>query len=232
MPSSTLQPVESFGGEGGWLTNSKTEVPRHDRCHGPRAGKGVSTYQLGAGACRIREHKLLLPRRPQKKAKSTSTMSHIRHDSAHDAQANALATYLVTGAARGIGLELTRQLFSLPRSEVGQVFALTRSEPSEALQDIIQKSNGRVVSVIASVNDPESIKRAVEDVGSHVGSSGLDVLVNNAAIAGGTPGRKMMAVETEQMEQIFDTNVIGVHRMIAAFLPLLRQSKQKKVINM
>lgn len=148
------------------------------------------------------------------------------------ATADTMATYVITGTSKGIGLELTRQLSELPESDVKKVFAISRSQPSQALEDLIQGSNGRVVSVIASVCDSESVKRAADNIQCHVGTEGVDVLVNNAGVAGVTPGGSVVDMETEQMERCFDTNVIGPHRMIAVFMPLLSQGREKKVINM
>lgn len=143
-----------------------------------------------------------------------------------------MASYVITGASKGIGLELTKQLSALGDGDVGLICAITRSQPSEALQEVIHGSNGRVISIIASVSDLESVKRAAEEVRSHVGRRGLDVLVNNAGIAGVTPGGAITDMEIQQMENCFDTNVIGAHRMISTFMPLLREGHQRKVINM
>lgn len=90
-----------------------------------------------------------------------------------------MATFLITGASRGVGLELTRQLLSLPASQVGRVFAATRSEPPTALRELL-KTSDRAVHVFASVDDTESVQKAAKDVGAELGGSGLDVLVNNA----------------------------------------------------
>lgn len=143
-----------------------------------------------------------------------------------------MATYAISGTAKGIGLELTKQLSSLPESEVAQIFAITRSQPSPALQDLIENSKGRVINILASVNDLESVQHAADEIKSHVGCRGLDVLVNNAGIAGVSHGGQIVNMEAEHMARCFDTNVVGAHRMISAFLPLLRESKQKKVMNM
>lgn len=139
-----------------------------------------------------------------------------------------MATYLVTGAARGIGLELTKQLAEL---QGAQVFALTRSEPTAALRTLIDGSGGRVVSVLAAVDDTESVREAACKVEAHLGAEGgLDVLVNNAGIAGSMS--PMEDCPPEELAQVLDTNLVGPQRVITAFLPLLRAGKEKKVINM
>lgn len=140
-----------------------------------------------------------------------------------------MASYLITGASRGIGLELTKQLLELPVSQVGKLFAVTRSDPSAPLRDLINKSPDRAVHILASVDDTESVQRAARDVKAKLGAQGLDVLVNNAGIQGFSPGGTKTA-PPEQMAQMFDVNVIGPQRMIAAFLPLLEAGNQKKVI--
>jgi NAD(P)-dependent dehydrogenase (short-subunit alcohol dehydrogenase family) len=92
-----------------------------------------------------------------------------------------MTSYLVTGTARGIGLELVNQLCELPASEVGIIFATSRSE-SPALKALAQRSSGKVFFVQLDTTDEVSIKYAVEKVSEKLNGKGLDVLVNNAGI--------------------------------------------------
>lgn len=94
-----------------------------------------------------------------------------------------MSTYLVTGGGRGIGLELTRQLAELDRSQVSKVLATTRGQPSKALSDLVAASAGRVVHVPCEVTVPASIERAVALIGSELASNGLDVLINNVGVS-------------------------------------------------
>ena len=141
-----------------------------------------------------------------------------------------MGTYVITGASRGIGLELTKQLLELPISQVGKIFALSRSAPPAPLQKLIEKNSDRVNHVTASVDDTDSINRAAKDVKAKLGAKGLDVLVNNAGMSAFSPNGTRN-VPPEQLASIFDVNVIGTHRVTAAFLPLLEAGNQKKVIN-
>ena len=141
-----------------------------------------------------------------------------------------MATYLITGASRGIGLELTKQLIQLPASQVGKVFTVSRSEAPPALQELLTNNPDRVVHILASINDTASVQKAAQDVKAKLDGSGLDVLVNNAGIQQFAGSAKDM--KPEEMAHEFDINCVGPHRMIRAFLPLLEAGKQKKVINM
>jgi NAD(P)-dependent dehydrogenase (short-subunit alcohol dehydrogenase family) len=142
-----------------------------------------------------------------------------------------MATYLITGASRGIGFELTKQLLELPSSQVAKVFAVCRSDSSVQLRELIEKNPDRVIQVLASVEDLESVRAAAVDVETKLGNAGLDVLVNNAGIQEFSPGGTK-DMPPEQLAHSLDINLIGPHRMISTFLPLLEKGKQKKVINM
>jgi NAD(P)-dependent dehydrogenase (short-subunit alcohol dehydrogenase family) len=143
-----------------------------------------------------------------------------------------MATYLITGTAKGVGLELTKQLSELPGSQVAKIFAITRSPPTPALSDLISRNNGRVVNVLASVDDTKSVEKAAEEIKGQLGSKGLDVLINNAAIQQHSPNNKMEDFSPADFSRILETNLVGPHRMVTAFLPLLRAGTQKKIINM
>ncbi|KAK6002550.1 hypothetical protein QM012_001300 [Aureobasidium pullulans] len=142
-----------------------------------------------------------------------------------------MATYLITGASRGIGLELTKQLLELPASKVSTVFAVARNVESDAIRQLVKEYPDRIYPVSASVDDTASVQEAAETVKTKLSGHGLDVLVNNAGIAGLTPG-SIKDMEPDQLAQILDVNVIGTQRVTSAFMPLLEQGTQKKIINM
>ncbi|THY69805.1 NAD(P)-binding protein [Aureobasidium pullulans] len=141
-----------------------------------------------------------------------------------------MATYLITGASRGIGLELTKQLLDLPASQVSKIFAVARNTDTGLLQELVQKHHDRVVPISASVQDNASVQKAVEAVKANLQGKGLDVLVNNAGVMDHSPG-KIGSMETDQLTWTLDINVVGVQRVTAAFLPLLEQGTQKKIVN-
>lgn len=93
-----------------------------------------------------------------------------------------MSTYLITGAGRGIGLELARQLAKLDHTQVSKVFATTRGEPSKGLSDLVGASAGRVAHVPCEVTATASVEKAVALVAAELANNGLDVLINNVGV--------------------------------------------------
>ncbi len=93
-----------------------------------------------------------------------------------------MATYLITGCSRGIGLGLVTELASLPATEISTIFATARSE-SPALKELVKGSAGRVVFVKLDVADENSVTEMAKEVEEKLGGKGWDGLVNNAGIA-------------------------------------------------
>lgn len=142
-----------------------------------------------------------------------------------------MSTYLITGTSRGIGFELVKQLLDLPSNEVSSIFAVTRSDPSDALRRLIENSDGRVVNVIMDdLTDETKVRRAIEDVDARLQGRGIDVLVNNAGTTAYSP--ELVELPCSQLVDVLRVNVAGVHVLTAAAMPLLQKGKEKKVINM
>ena len=157
-----------------------------------------------------------------------------------------MASYLITGASRGFGLALARQLASLPASDVSKVFATARGD-GPALEELAQKSPGRVVVVTLDVTNETSIKQAAAEVEAKLEGRGLDVLINNAGVCQyASDGVKSMRAFLlpnvsqhksanglrDNLTESLTINVLGVHWVTRAFLPLLQKGNQKKVANM
>ncbi|KAL6232363.1 hypothetical protein BDW75DRAFT_247272 [Aspergillus navahoensis] len=139
-----------------------------------------------------------------------------------------MATYLVTGASRGLGLELATQLAASPSSEVSYVFATSRNINAPRLTDLVERPSERVVPVQLDPNDPESLRTAVEMVEGRLVGKGLDVLINNSGAGPITAGKIEMA---DDLTEVFHTNVTLTHLVTRTFLPLLRQGNRKVITN-
>ena len=135
-----------------------------------------------------------------------------------------MTSYLITGCSRGLGLELTKLLSS--QSDV-IIFATARSL-TPALQSVVNSSNGRVHFIALDVTNGESLAAAVVEVTQKLGSgNGLDILINNAGI------QILEKDGTKDMHALAETlnvNVIAVHKVSSAFLPLLFRGAQKKLL--
>ena len=132
---------------------------------------------------------------------------------------------MVTGANRGIGLEVCRQLASR-----GFVVLLTARDSAKAkgaaskLWDV-----GSVEPLTMDVADPKSIENAAAEVTNRYGS--LDVLVNNAGINYDTWETVENADINGTVMETVTTNLLGPWRVCQAFLPLLRKSKAARIVN-
>ncbi|KAE8337105.1 hypothetical protein BDV24DRAFT_154666 [Aspergillus arachidicola] len=135
-----------------------------------------------------------------------------------------MASYLITGSSRGIGLEMTRQLIGVHENIT--IFAAARSTTNPEFQDLLRKYPTRLIHVPVDVTSDDSIKKAASLVAAKLDGRGLDILINNAGII--SYGRIQ---DMDDLEETFRTNVSGVHSMIRALLPLMRKGEQKKILN-
>ena len=141
-----------------------------------------------------------------------------------------MASYLITGTSQGLGTSMVKYLASFPAAQISTVFATTRrDEPPTELADIIKASSGRVQHVKLDVESDESVNAAAAQIDGKIGTKGLDVLVNNAALTSQCPTPRIW--EVDDLQSCFTTNVVAVHRVSKAFLPLLRKGQQKKIMN-
>lgn len=123
---------------------------------------------------------------------------------------------VVTGASSGIGRSIAERL-----SELGvTVFATARREPD---LESLSKLSG-VTPVRLDVTREDEIRQVLPVVESR--GKGLYGLVNNAGIADLTP---TIDTSTEELAQVLNVNLYGVHRMVRACFPLLRESRGRIV---
>lgn len=95
-----------------------------------------------------------------------------------------MASYLVTGASRGLGLALVQQLAARPATEVASIVATAR-QPRE-LPSLVESSRGRIAYVPLDTTSASSVAEAVERIQRTHGA--LDVLINNAGVGSYTRG--------------------------------------------
>lgn len=132
-----------------------------------------------------------------------------------------MATVAITGAGRGIGLEITRQ-----HVEAGdRVLALVRNpEGASALAELAAASGGKLTVHQMDVGDTASVNAGA--AGS--GSDAVDVLYNVAGVAG-PEGAELESADWDAWDDTFRIMVQGPLRVLQAFLP--RMGAGSKVIN-
>jgi NAD(P)-dependent dehydrogenase (short-subunit alcohol dehydrogenase family) len=132
---------------------------------------------------------------------------------------------VVTGANKGIGFEIARQL-----AQKGlRVYLGSRDEARG--RDAAEKLRAEGLDV-APLRLDVTNERSVADVVSQVEREAgrLDVLVNNAAIAIDDAPASKLSIDV--LRRTYETNVFGVVRATQAFLPLLRKSDAGRIVNL
>jgi NAD(P)-dependent dehydrogenase (short-subunit alcohol dehydrogenase family) len=132
---------------------------------------------------------------------------------------------VVTGANKGIGLEIARQL----AREGATVFLGARDEErGRAAAEKLRAEGLDARPLPLDVTDDASVAAAAAAVARDPGR--LDILVNNAGVAldDGPPSR----VSLDVLRRTYETNVFGVVRATQAFLPLLRRSAAGRIVNL
>jgi NAD(P)-dependent dehydrogenase (short-subunit alcohol dehydrogenase family) len=134
---------------------------------------------------------------------------------------------LITGASRGIGREVARQLAGHGMTVIAAVRDPGRA--AESLRGLAGAGGpGEVRPVPLDVTHPGSIRAAAATVEAEYGR--LDVLVNNAGVSL-EHGRSPLEVDVDTVRRTYETNVFGVIAVTQAFLPLLRRSAAGRVVN-
>ena len=130
---------------------------------------------------------------------------------------------LVTGAARGIGREVARQLAA--RDMV--VLLAARGNKAEAAARELTGEGRDVLPLALDVTDEASVHAARRVVEGEIGR--LDVLVNNAA-AYADWSETAATADLAVARRVFETNLFGTWQVIQAFLPLLRASAHPRLV--
>ena len=130
-------------------------------------------------------------------------------------------TVFITGAATGIGMALAHKL----DRENWRVFAGVHNSSPDAL---VRGASERLTVVKMDVGDDEQVRTAEASIDEAVGTAGLQLLINNAAMTG-APG-PVECVKLDEFKRVMDVNFWGPLRVTQAFLPLLRRSGRARIV--
>lgn len=134
---------------------------------------------------------------------------------------------LITGANKGIGYEIARQLGSRGATVLIASRDIGRGEEA-ANQLRLNKIDAR--SVQLDVIAQKTIDSTAQQIESEFGK--LDILVNNAGILAEGDRLPPSQVEIETLRQTYETNVFGVFAVTKALLPLLKKSTAGRIVNL
>lgn len=137
-----------------------------------------------------------------------------------------MKTAFITGANKGIGFETAKQL--LQKGFYVYLGSRNLENGAKAVRKLKSENLSNVEVIEIEVTDTNSVKNARIEIGKK--TERLDVLINNAGINGGAPYTALEA-SSEQFSSTFNTNVFGVARVTQAFIDLLRNSPEPRIVN-
>ena len=133
---------------------------------------------------------------------------------------------LITGANKGIGFETAKQM-----AQLGYFVYLGSRDKAKGL-DAINRLKELGISTVEAieidVTNINSIQLAKQELESKTES--LDILINNAGIAGEMPQNSSTA-DMENLRKVFETNFFGTVQTTQQFIPLLKKSNQPVIVN-
>jgi NAD(P)-dependent dehydrogenase (short-subunit alcohol dehydrogenase family) len=134
-----------------------------------------------------------------------------------------MPTVLVTGASRGLGLELTRQY----AADGWDVLACARAlDAAPDLRRLADQSSGRVTPQPLDVTD----FAAIDSLAQRLRDVSIDVLINNAGTMGGR-GSSFGASDFAEWDGIFRLNAFAPLKMAEAFVGHVARSAQRKIVS-
>lgn len=129
---------------------------------------------------------------------------------------------LITGANRGIGLELVKQYASLNSTKI--VFATCRNQSKAGELKQLAANSNKVKIIEIDMKNYDQYEAVVDQVSSSVGDDGLNLLINNAGIH---IKADYFDAKRDDMLEVYEVNVITPFFFTRALTPLLQASAKK-----
>lgn len=133
---------------------------------------------------------------------------------------------LVTGANKGIGLEIARQL---AQAGVTVLLGARNQARGAAAAAKLAEAGLTTLPIAIDLNDDATIEAAAQEISARHGR--LDILVNNAGIVDAADGPPSQA-SVVAARRLMETNFLGTLAVTQAMLPLLRKSQAGRIVNL
>jgi NAD(P)-dependent dehydrogenase (short-subunit alcohol dehydrogenase family) len=133
---------------------------------------------------------------------------------------------LITGANRSIGFEAARQL--LQKGYYVYLGSRNLAKGQQAVDKLKAEGLNEVEAIQIDVSNEESVKAARAEIGKK--TDVLDVLINNAGISGGFP-QPTIGTDINVFREVFDTNFFGIVLVTQAFMDLLKNATEPRIVN-
>lgn len=134
---------------------------------------------------------------------------------------------LITGANKGIGKEIARQLGA---QKLTVLIGARDAERGQEAANELKAGGADAHFVPLDVTNAGSIAAAAAQVEQDYGR--LDVLVNNAGISADGGPASALTVGIDAVRRTYETNLFGPFAVTQAFLPLLKKSSAGRIVNM
>ncbi|TYP87737.1 NAD(P)-dependent dehydrogenase (short-subunit alcohol dehydrogenase family) [Sphingobacterium allocomposti] len=138
-----------------------------------------------------------------------------------------MKTVLITGANKGIGFETARQL--LQKGFYVFIGSRNPENGAEAVKKLNAEGLTRAEAVHLDVTDSISVQKAREEISKK--TKALDILINNAGINGGSEPYTVLEATADEYLDALKTNAVGVARVTQAFIDLLRNAPEPRIVN-
>ncbi|XP_066557105.1 C-signal [Amia ocellicauda] len=132
-------------------------------------------------------------------------------------------TVLITGASRGLGLQMVKALVTGGRRPDTVIATAREPAAAQELRDLADKHQAVHIVPLDVVNQ-SSIEQATREVEALLGDEGLNCLINNAAI---NLNDTLEETTAEAMMKTYETNTVSPLMITKAFLPLLKKAAEQ-----
>jgi NAD(P)-dependent dehydrogenase (short-subunit alcohol dehydrogenase family) len=133
---------------------------------------------------------------------------------------------VITGAGRGLGAAIAAELAT---QGAAVVLADRDAQLARAATEALRAAGRSAMAVTVDVTDPEQVAALFDAAVAEHGR--LDVLVNNAGIAGGGWSTHAVDADLDEVRRTLETNLFGAWRLTEEALPLMRRNGYGRIVN-